>query len=101
MMTTNDFVKMAEAVNVDTCRLRIIFYVLERTDPKSYYFNGSYDEISRGAGTSYTAVVHAMKAAQDAGLLKRIGNSRWHIEKDVFESHGEEPLMLIRNYSRH
>lgn len=98
MMKTDVFLKTMQCVNLDTSRLRVIFYILERTDPKTYIFNGSADEIAKAVSVSYSTVTQTLKAAQEAGLLKHVGRSTWHIEDDVFDSHGEEPIFAIRNY---
>ena len=98
MMTTDGLLVALNAAD-DVSRLKVVIYVLEHTDRRSYIYSGSIDDVARGARVSYSTAAKAMQLCQTAGLIKKVDRCRWHVEDSVFEgSADEEPFVMIRNY---
>ena len=47
MITSDDYLKLLHDAGIDTQRLSVIIHILERTDPKTNIFFGSYDTIAK------------------------------------------------------
>ena len=97
-MTIYEIMDFFESSGSDISRLKVIVYILEHTDPRSYIFSGSFDDIARKTGVSFSTVSKTMQACRQAGLIKPISHASWHIEDNVFEENPDEPCIAIRNY---
>ena len=101
MMTTNGLLAFYHGATDDVSRLKVLIYILERTDRNTYLFNGSLDDIAHGAGVSFSTAFKTMQVCQQEGFIKNIRRGLWHIEQNVFEEEKDaEPFMMIRNYCR-
>ena len=102
-MTIYKLLEAYECVGIDTSRIRVIVYIFEHVDPVTYEFHGTYGEIVKGTGVTYSTVTRTMRRAQEVGLIKRIGTDVWHIEKPIFTGECNEnydgPEIILKNYT--
>lgn len=104
MITSNDLVDICKLIGVDVSKINVLFYVLENTDPDTYMFYGSYDDIARNTGVTYSVVVKTMQSAKSVGFIASQGNAKWHIKEKIFqhvENVENDAFVYIKNYAKY
>ena len=106
-MTTDMFIKMLEAVGIDTAQLKVFFYLIEHVNDETSCLTASYDKIAKQAGVSYSTVAKAIRRFKDMGIIEDAGPSCWRLlgSIDMYEAdehpENEEELGLplyVRHY---
>ena len=103
-MTFEDYVKMQEAGGAEVSALKILMFMLSYADPNTHIFIGSYNRISRGSDVPFPTVVATMRTLSESGLVIRVQDSHWLLDKDFFHDVDEPetdetgPAIYFKNY---